>query len=67
MTDQTHDDVGLKVQRIVDNAVAELFLLGTDNTDQAAKLLAFQAVVRIDDEKVIGEVAKFAAELIEFD
>jgi hypothetical protein len=65
MTDRRHDDSNAKVRAIIDDAIAELYLLGMESSDQAASLMAIQAIIRIDDPDVIAKVAKFATELIE--
>jgi len=64
MIDRTHDDVGRKVAAIVDDAIADLLLLGTDSRDTAAALMACQAIGRIDDNEERRSVAKFAAESV---
>ena len=41
MDDRKHDDVGFKVQAIVDDAIAELLMLeGVESRDRAAELMA---------------------------
>jgi hypothetical protein len=64
MIDRTHNDVALKVAAIVDDAIADLLLLGTASRDAAAALMACQAIVRIEDNEECRSVAKFAAESV---
>ena len=64
MTDRTHDNTGLKIQAIVDDAIAELLLLGMESRDAAAFMMVCQAVVRIEDNEVRRQAAEFAAELV---
>jgi len=49
--DRTHNDANARVRAIVDDAIAELLLLGMDGKDSAASLMAFQAALRIDDNE----------------
>lgn len=63
MTDPTHSDMNAKIRAIVDDAIAELYLVGFDSRDQAAKLMAIQSIIRIDDLAVAKEIAAFAAEM----
>lgn len=65
MTDRTHDDPGSKVSAIVDDAIAELLLLGMDSADRAAELMACQAIVRVRDPLIIAHIADFAESFIE--
>ena len=60
MTDRTHDDLNAKVRAIVDDAIAELLLMGMESRDEAAKMMACQAILRIDDNEVCKEVVQFA-------
>ena len=64
MTDRTHDNTGLKIQAIVDDAIAELLLLGMESRDAAAFMMVCQAVVRIEDNEVRRQAAEFADELV---
>lgn len=63
-TDRTHDDPNHKVRAIVDDAIAELLLLGMKSRNEAAKMMACQAILRIDDNEVCKEVARFAADSV---
>ena len=65
MVDRQHDDVGRKVAAIVDDAIAELLLLGMESADHAAELMASLAVVRIKDQRMIEHVAEFALSFVE--
>lgn len=65
MQERTHNDLNAKVRAIVDEAIAELLMLGMDGAESAAKLMAVQAIVRIDDPKGIAEIADFAESLID--
>lgn len=65
MTDRTHDDPNAKVRAIIDDTLADLLMLGMDGPAQAAKLMAFQAIVRIHDPEIIAEVADFAESFID--
>ena len=67
MNDRTHDDPGMKVRAIIDDALAELLMLGAESADKAAKLMACQAIVRIDDPAIIAQVADYAESFIERD
>jgi tRNA C32,U32 (ribose-2'-O)-methylase TrmJ len=64
MEDRTHSDVGQKARAIIDDAIAELLLLGMESRDQAAKMMACQAVLRIEDNDVVKEVEIFVHESI---
>lgn len=64
MTDRTHDDLNAKVRAIVDDAIAELLLMGMKSRDDAAASMARQAILRIDDNEVCKEVARFARESV---
>ena len=50
MEDRTHTDKSARVRAIVDDAIAELLLLGMESRSAAALLMAIQATIRIDDE-----------------
>lgn len=65
MTDRTHDDLNAKARAIVDDAIAELLLLGLESRTTAAHLMAVQAIIRIEDPDVSERVAQFAAEMVE--
>ena len=64
MNDRTHNDPAAKVAAIVDDAIAELVLLGVESRDAAAAMMAFQAILRINDNEVCRTVEKFAAESV---
>lgn len=64
MADRTHSDLNAKVRAIVDDAIAELLMIGMDSRSAAATLMAIQAMVRIDDPSDIETVADFAADLL---
>jgi hypothetical protein len=64
MIDRTHNDMGQKVRAIVDNAISELLELGTQSRDDAAMLMACQAIVRIDDNEKRREVEEFVSQLV---
>jgi hypothetical protein len=64
MQDRTHNDVGAKLQAIVDDGIAELLLLGMESRDAAAEMMACQAAVRIEDNEVVRRVAHFVDELV---
>ena len=64
MIDRTHDHKGPKVAAIVDDAIADLLLLGTASRDAAAALMACQAIARIEDNEERRSVAHFAAESV---
>ena len=65
--DRTHTDKNAKVRAIVDDAIAELLMIGMESRSEAAALMAIQAMIRIDDEPVMESVAEFAASLIVHD
>ena len=64
MTDATHDDLNAKVRALVDDALADLLLLGFDSADNAAALMAIQSIIRIEDRRIQRLVADFANELL---
>ena len=64
MIDRCHDDLNAKARAIIDDAIAELFMLGMDSRDSAASMMAVQAMVRIDDPSAMEGVAAFATSLI---
>ena len=64
MTDRMHDDKNAKFRAIVDDAIAELLMLGLESRDAAAAGMAIQSIIRIDDNEKRREVAKFAAESV---
>jgi hypothetical protein len=64
MNDRTHDDAGQKVRAIVDDAIAELLLLPMESRDEAAALMACQAILRIEDNEICRRVEKFAIDSV---
>ena len=64
MIDRHHDDLGHKVRAIVDDAIAELLLLGMESHNAAAKMMACQAILRIDDNEACKEVVQFARDSV---
>ncbi|MFL0585830.1 hypothetical protein ACH0BU_04210 [Sphingomonas olei] len=64
MTDRTHADLNAKVRATIDDAIAELMILGMPDRDQAAALMAIQAMCRIQDGATQRTVTAFAASLI---
>ena len=64
MNDRQHSDPNARVRAIVDDAIAELLLVGLESRAAAASLMAIQAMIRIDDEAEMASVAEFAASLI---
>ncbi len=64
MTDRTHKEIGAKVSAIVDDAIAELLLLGVESRDQACSLMACQAAIRINDNEKMKEVRQFVDDSI---
>ena len=63
MSDRAHNDMNAKTRAIVDDAIAELYLLGMESREAAASLMAIQAIIRIEDPNGIAKIATFAAEL----
>jgi hypothetical protein len=59
MIDRCHNDVTAKVKAIVDDAIAELLLLGMESRDEAAFLMASQAFVRIEGDDKRDEFKGF--------
>jgi hypothetical protein len=57
--DRTHGDDNAKARAIVDDAIAELLLLGATDRNQAAAMMATQAALRIDDNEVMKWVEGF--------
>ena len=64
MTDRTHNSQGHKVSAIIDNALSELIELGVETPDDAAVLMACQAIVRIKDNEKCKEVERFAIDSV---
>ncbi len=65
MKDRAHNKLGAKVTAIVDDAIADLILLGgTESRDKACSLMACQAAIRINDNEVMKEVRQFVEESI---
>jgi len=65
MIDRTHNDQGAKVSAIIDDALADLFLLeGVEGRDEAAVLMACLATLRIEDNEKRREVEQYAAQLV---
>jgi hypothetical protein len=64
MMDRTHRNNGAKVSAIVDDAIAELYLLGMESRDDAAVLMACQAIIRIEDNEQRRSVEKFAIDSV---
>lgn len=62
--DRTHKDQGAKVAAIVDDAIADLLLLGMDSKDSAAFMMAAQAAARIGDNEKMKELEKFVSESV---
>lgn len=65
MTDRRHNDTNATVRAIVDDAIAELLMLGMHGRDDAAYLMAMQAIVRVDDPEKVKRIARFATDLCE--
>jgi hypothetical protein len=64
MIDRTHDDDNAKARAIIDDAIAELLLMGMESRDQAAAMMASQAVLRIQDNEVVKWVEGFVHDSI---
>jgi hypothetical protein len=64
MTDRTHSDDNAKARAIIDDAIAELLLMGMESRDQAAMMMAFQSAIRIEENEIRRELAKLIAELV---
>jgi hypothetical protein len=63
--DRTHNDIGAKVSAVIDDAIADLMLIDpTQNRDDACKLMACLATIRIDDNEKRREVEQYASELV---
>lgn len=56
------DDLQIKTRLIIESAMAELKSIGMDH-DTAAALLAVQALIRIDSQAKLEEVAAFIRSL----
>lgn len=65
MPDATHNDLNAKVRALIDDALAELVLLGLPSADEAASLMAIQSMIRIGDEAILCSVVEFANSLID--
>jgi hypothetical protein len=63
MTDRSHSDLNAKVRATVDDAIAEFLMMGMQSRSAAAALMAIQAMIRIEDEREIESVMRFAAGL----
>ena len=48
----------------MDDAIAELLLLGMESRDEAAVMMACQAIVRIEDNEQRRRVEKFAIDSV---
>jgi hypothetical protein len=64
MEDRKHDDTGKKLGAIVDDAIAEILMLGFENRDRAAMAMACQAALRIQDNEIMKEVERFVHDSI---
>lgn len=63
--DRKHNSTGHKVSAIIDDALADLFLLdGVESRDAAAVLMACLATLRIEDNEKRREVERYAAESV---
>lgn len=62
--DRTHGDTNAKARAIVDDAIAELLMLGMVSRSSAAAMMAIQAMCRIEDDEEQRTVADFANSLI---
>ena len=62
--DRTHRDPNAIARAIIDDAIADLLLLGMADRNQAAAMMAIQAMCRIEDEGAQRTVAAFATSLI---
>lgn len=65
MNDRTHNDLNAKIRAIIDDAIAELYLVGLESRSSAATLMAIQATIRIEDPKDVESFAQFVAEWAE--
>lgn len=65
MTDRLHNNKCAKVAAIVDDAIAELLMLGLDSRDDAASMMAALAILRINDPEIMKEIAQYAADFCE--
>jgi hypothetical protein len=64
MIDATHNNLNAKVRAHVDDALAELMLLGFETADDAASLMAIQSMIRIKDEQKLQQIVDFANSLV---
>lgn len=62
MDDRTHTNTNARVRAIVDDAIAELVMVGLESRSAAANLMAIQAIIRIEDEDEIESLIKFVAD-----
>lgn len=65
--DRTHGDLNSRCRAIIDDAIAELLMLGMASRDAAASLMAIQSIIRIEEATALKTVADFAASMIEDD
>ena len=63
MADRTHTDLNAKARAIVDDAIAELLLMGMASRSSAAALMEIQALIRIDDADALETTVAFAESL----
>ncbi|MCZ8320834.1 MAG: hypothetical protein O9296_04515 [Novosphingobium sp.] len=64
MIDATHNNLNAKVRAHVDDALAELMLLGFETADAAASLMALQSMICIKDEQKLQRIVDFANSLV---
>lgn len=65
MTDKRHSDLQAKTRAIIDDAIAELYLLGMNSADSAAQLMAIQSIIRIESNEARKAIAAFAEEMVD--
>ncbi|SFO94205.1 hypothetical protein [Qipengyuania nanhaisediminis] len=63
MNDRKHSDLQAKTRAIIDDAIAELYLMGMESADDAACLMAIQAIIRIEGDEKRKSVIEFANSL----
>jgi hypothetical protein len=64
MSDRCHADDNFIARAIVDDAIAELLLLGANDRNQAAAMMATQAALRIQDNEMMKWTAGFIQDCV---
>jgi hypothetical protein len=60
----TIEEAGRKIRAIIDDAIARLLQLPMESWDEAASMLACQAILRIEDNEKRRQVEQFAIDSV---